>query len=115
MKFMNLSFQNTNGETLYGRLNLPLGSVPDAYAIFAHCFTCSKHTKTLAALGHTLMHKGMAVRRFGFTGLDDSGSKGDFSDTTFSSNVADLIAAAGYLETHYPAPKILRKASGRGQ
>ena len=105
MKFKNLSFQNANGETLSGRLDLPLGSVPDAYAIFAHCFTCSKHTKAVAAVSRALTRKGIAVLRFDFTGLGDS--EGDFSDTTFSSNVADLITAAGYLETHYAAPKIL--------
>ena len=105
MKFKTLSFQNANGESLSGRLDLPLGAVPDAYAIFAHCFTCSKHTKAVAAVSHALSRKGIAVLRFDFTGLGDS--EGDFSDTTFSSNVADLITAAGYLEAHYAAPKIL--------
>ena len=105
MKFKTLSFQNANGETLSGRLDLPLGAVPDAYALFAHCFTCSKHTKAVAAVSHALTRKGIAVLRFDFTGLGDS--EGDFSDTTFSSNVADLVTAAGYLEAHYASPKIL--------
>jgi len=105
MNFKTISFQNANGETLSGRLDLPLGAVPDAYALFAHCFTCSKHTKAVAAVSHALTRKGIAVLRFDFTGLGDS--EGDFSDTTFSSNVADLITAAGYLEAHYAAPKIL--------
>jgi putative redox protein len=105
MNFKTLSFQNANGESLSGRLDLPLGAAPDAYAIFAHCFTCSKHTKAVAAVSHALSRKGIAVLRFDFTGLGDS--EGDFSDTTFSSNVADLITAAGYLKAHYAAPKIL--------
>ena len=105
MTFKNITFKNTDGETLSGRLDLPLGPVPDAYAIFAHCFTCSKHTKAVTAVSHALTRKGIAVLRFDFTGLGDS--EGDFSDTTFSSNVADLITAAGYLETHFAAPKIL--------
>lgn len=105
MNFKTLSFQNANGESLSGRLDLPLGAVPDAYAIFAHCFTCSKHTKAVAAVSSALSRKGIAVLRFDFTGLGDS--EGDFSDTTFSSNVADLITAAEYLEAHYAAPKIL--------
>ncbi len=105
MNFKTLSFQNAHGEMLSGRLDLPLGAVPDAYAIFAHCFTCSKHTKAVAAVSHALSRKGIAVLRFDFTGLGDS--EGDFSDTTFSSNVADLISAAGYLNAHYAAPKIL--------
>ncbi|WP_372680973.1 alpha/beta fold hydrolase [Desulfosarcina sp.] len=105
MNFKTLSFKNAHGEMLSGRLDLPLGAVPDAYAIFAHCFTCSKHTKAVAAVSHALSRKGIAVLRFDFTGLGDS--EGDFSDTTFSSNVADLISAAGYLNAHYAAPKIL--------
>ena len=105
MNFKTISFQNANGETLSGRLDLPLGAVPDAYARFAHCFTCSKHTKAVAAVSHALTRKGIAVLRFDFTGLGDS--QGDFSDTTFSSNVADLITAAGYLAANYAAPKIL--------
>ncbi len=92
MNVKTLSFQNTNGETLSGRLDLPLRAVPDAYARFAHCFTCSKHTKAVAAVSHALTRKGIAVLRFDFTGLGDS--EGVFSDTNFFSNVADLITAA---------------------
>ena len=105
MRFKNLTFWNANGEALSARLDLPLGSEPDAYAIFAHCFTCSKHTKAVAAVSHALTRKGIAVLRFDFTGLGDS--EGDFSDTTFSSNVTDLITAAGFLKAHFAAPKIL--------
>jgi len=105
MNVKTLSFKNANGQTLAGRLDLPLGGIPEAYALFAHCFTCSKHTKAVAAVSQSLTRQGIAVLRFDFTGLGDS--EGDFSDTTFSSNVADLITAAGYLEAHYTAPKIL--------
>jgi uncharacterized OsmC-like protein/pimeloyl-ACP methyl ester carboxylesterase len=105
MRFKNLTFRNASGEALSARLDLPLGSVPDAYAIFAHCFTCSKHTRAVAAVSHALTQKRIAVLRFDFTGLGDS--EGDFADTTFSSNVADLITAAAYLEDHFTAPKIL--------
>ncbi len=105
MQFKTLRFANENGETLSGRLDLPLGPGPNAYAIFAHCFTCSKQTKAVAAVSRALTGKGIAVLRFDFTGLGDS--QGDFSDTTFSSNVADLITAADYLQTHFAAPKIL--------
>jgi putative redox protein len=105
MNFKTLSFQNANGESLSGRLDLPLTPVLGAYAIFAHCFTCSKHTKAVAAVSQALTRRGIAVLRFDFTGLGDSG--GDFSDTTFSSNVADLITAAEYLGAHFAAPKIL--------
>ncbi len=105
MKFKTLSFQNANGESLSGRLDLPLGPAPHAYAVFAHCFTCSKQTRAVAAVSRALTRKGIAVLRFDFTGLGDS--EGDFSDTTFSSNVADLIAAAQFLATRHAAPTIL--------
>ena len=105
MQFKDIAFQNTNGETLSGRLDLPLGSAAEAYAIFAHCFTCSKQTKAVTAVSRALTRRGIAVLRFDFTGLGNS--QGDFSDTTFSSNVADLITAADHLERHYQAPTIL--------
>ncbi len=50
------------------------------------------------------MH-GIAVLRFDFTGLGES--EGDFSETNFSTNVADLISAADFLKEAYEAPKIL--------
>ena len=43
--------------------------------------------------------------RFDFTGLGES--EGDFSDTNFSSNVADLVKAAEFMASQYTAPKIL--------
>ncbi len=105
MNVKRLSFQNANGHTLSGRLDLPLGSAPEAYALFAHCFTCSKQTRAVAAVSQAMTHRGIAVLRFDFTGLGES--EGDFADTTFSSNVADLIVAADYLQSHYAAPTIL--------
>ena len=46
-----------------------------------------------------------AVFRFDFTGLGDSG--GDFANTTFSSNIDDLVAAADYLRQSRDAPYVL--------
>ena len=43
--------------------------------------------------------------RFDFTGL--GGSDGDFANTNFSSNVADLVAAADYLRHDHEAPAVL--------
>ena len=105
MKLETVNFPNTDGKTLSGRLDLPLGSAPQAYAIYAHCFTCSKQTKAVTAVSRALTRKGIAVLRFDFTGLGDS--EGNFADTTFSSNVTDLITAAHYLNTHHRAPTIL--------
>ena len=44
----NVSFRNDRGESLAGILDLP-DTEPAAYALFAHCFTCSKNLK---AAGH---------------------------------------------------------------
>jgi putative redox protein len=94
----------TEGHELAARLELPAGA-PRAYAIFAHCFTCSKDSKAAAYVGQALAARGIAVLRFDFTGLGASG--GDFADSTFSSNIDDIVWAANYLKDHYGAPQIL--------
>jgi uncharacterized OsmC-like protein/fermentation-respiration switch protein FrsA (DUF1100 family) len=99
-----LTFTGSHGVPLAGRLDLPAGS-PIAYAIFAHCFTCSKETHAASRVSDALTYHGIAVFRFDFTGLGGSG--GDFSNTNFSSNIEDLKLAAGHLRQHYEAPRIL--------
>ena len=69
LRFEDIFFQNANKEKLSGRLSLPEGETPLAYAIFAHCFTCSKLTKAVAMVSRALTKKGIAVLRFDFTGL----------------------------------------------
>lgn len=105
MQFQKLTFKNPEGQILAARLDLPIDGKPKAYALFAHCFTC---TKNLIAVGHisrALNREGMAVLRFDFTGLGES--EGDFAETNFSSNVADLTAAAEFLDREFEAPKML--------
>ena len=99
-----ISFPGSLGATLSARLDAP-ASAPLAYAIFAHCFTCSKDTKAAAIISGVLAERGIAVLRFDFTGL--GGSEGEFANTNFSSNVEDLVAAADYLRTSYRAPALL--------
>ena len=99
-----LRFPGANNVQLAARLDLPAG-VPRAYALFAHCFTCSKDSLAAARISTALAVQGIAVLRFDFTGL--GGSAGDFANTNFSSNIDDLLAAAGFLRDHYAAPKIL--------
>jgi putative redox protein len=94
----------TRGHELAARLESPAGA-PRAYAIFAHCFTCSKDSKAAAYVGQALAARGIAVLRFDFTGLGASG--GEFADSSFSSNIDDVICVAGYLRDHYAAPQIL--------
>ena len=104
MQNQRIEFPNAAGETLAGILSLPV-TRPRAYALFAHCFTCSKNLKAATNISRSLTEAGIAVLRFDFTGLGES--EGDFADTNFSSNVADLVAAARFLEAEYDAPRIL--------
>ncbi|MFQ5568519.1 MAG: alpha/beta fold hydrolase [Rhodothermales bacterium] len=105
MRFEKLTFENEEGTRLAARLDLPVDGEPIAYALFAHCFTCSKNLKAVANISRAMNRQGLAVLRFDFTGLGES--EGDFADTNFSSNIDDLIAAAVFLEEEYEAPSIL--------
>lgn len=92
-------FAGGSGADLVGTLDLP-HSPPRATALFAHCFTCSRTSKAASRISSALADRGMAVLRFDFTGLGTSG--GDFGDTTFTSNVADLLAAAAWMGSDAP-------------
>ncbi|NHF59449.1 OsmC family protein [Flavobacteriaceae bacterium TP-CH-4] len=105
MSLQKVTFQNKEGHTLVGRLELPVNSHPHNFAIFAHCFTCNKNLTALKNIGKALTSNGFGVLRFDFTGLGESG--GDFADTNFSGNVEDLVAAADYLEHRHQAPTLL--------
>jgi putative redox protein len=104
MKTERLEFTGYDGSTLAARLDLPSGK-PAAFALFAHCFTCSKDIPAARRIAQRLASLGIAVLRFDFTGLGHSG--GEFSNTSFSSNIQDLILAANYLREHYQAPQLL--------
>lgn len=97
-------FKNNQGQNLAAILELP-ETKPQAFAIFAHCFTCNKNLTAVYNIGKALNKQNIAVFRFDFTGLGES--EGDFADTNFSSNVEDLIAASDYLAGHYSAPSLL--------
>ena len=99
-----VSFKGAEGQTLAARLDSPSGP-PRAYALFAHCFTCSKDIFAASRIARGLAERGIAVLRFDFTGL--GASEGEFANTNFSSNVQDLLAAAGYLRQEHEAPAIL--------
>ena len=99
-----ITFPNPRGEELAGRLELPPGR-PRAYALFAHCFTCSKDVLAARQVSQRLQAHGFGVLRFDFTGL--GGSEGEFANTNFSSNVADLVAAADWLRREHGAPLLL--------
>ena len=99
-----LTFTGAGGETLAARLDLPAGQ-PRATALFAHCFTCTKDIFAAARIAGELTGHGIAVLRFDFTGLGHS--EGEFANTNFSSNVADLVQAADFLRATRQAPAIL--------
>jgi len=103
-RFEKLSFPGSQGATLAGRLELPEGE-PVAYALFAHCFTCTKDIFAAGRIAESLAGRGIAVLRFDFTGL--GASEGDFAHTNFTSNVEDLVRAAEFLRVTCAAPKIL--------
>jgi putative redox protein len=100
-----ITFPNADGHQLAARLEMPADNNPHAFAIFAHCFTCSKNLNAVTHISRALTQTGMAVLRFDFTGLGES--EGDFSDTNFSTNIQDLEAAASFLENNYSAPNLL--------
>ncbi len=105
MRSTRITFRNDRGLRLAGLLDEPGGQPVRAYALFAHCFTCNKNYKGVRNLCRTLAAAGIGVLRFDFTGLGES--EGDFSTTTFSDNIADILAAARWLETHHAAPQLL--------
>ncbi len=105
MKPIKVTFQNKEGETLSGRLEFPADQHPHNFAIFAHCFTCTKNLGAVRNISRALTAHGFAVLRFDFTGLGES--DGDFADTNFSGNVSDLAAGSVFLEKNYQAPTLL--------
>jgi uncharacterized OsmC-like protein/pimeloyl-ACP methyl ester carboxylesterase len=97
-------FTGAGGQQLAAALDTPDGEI-HAYALFAHCFTCGKDVLAAKRIAVALAAKGIAVLRFDFTGLGSS--EGDFANSTFSSNVADLVRAADHLRETRKAPAIL--------
>ena len=99
-----ITFTNASGTELDGVLEQPDGSIA-GYALYAHCFTCSKEIAAAVRVSRALAEKNIATLRFDFSGIGRSG--GAFGDTTFTSDIGDIIAAAAYLRSHYQAPDLL--------
>jgi putative redox protein len=104
MPNVRLQFSGSDGSELAAALDLP-DREPAAYALFAHCFTCGKDVLAARRIAAGLTARGMAVLRFDFTGL--GASEGEFANSTFSSNVADIVLAADHLRRTRRAPAIL--------
>jgi uncharacterized OsmC-like protein/alpha-beta hydrolase superfamily lysophospholipase len=97
-------FAGSGGQHLAGRLDLPDGT-PRAYAVFAHCFTCTRKSRAAAHIARALTLRGIGVLCFDFTGLGDSG--GDLSDHGFSGNIDDLVAASAEMRRHQREPSLM--------
>jgi uncharacterized OsmC-like protein/fermentation-respiration switch protein FrsA (DUF1100 family) len=97
-------FEGEGGIHLAATLDTPEAQIR-AYALFAHCFTCGKDVLAAKRIAVALAAKGIAVLRFDFTGLGSS--EGDFANSTFASNVADLVRAANHLRETKEAPALL--------
>ena len=104
MRRERLTFPGSLGHQLAARLEAP-DTPPTAYALFAHCFACSKDLKAAGWISHALVDRGIAVLRFDVTGIGES--EGDFAATDFSTNVEDLLLAADLLRQRYEAPGLL--------
>ena len=97
-------FENDAGVRLCGIIDRPEAE-PYAVALFSHCFTCTKDLKAIVRISRRLAEHGIAVLRFDFTGLGDSG--GVFSDSNFDSNCADVRAAFKFVSQQLGQPRLL--------
>ena len=100
-----VEFTNDEGVSLAAILDSPDEIETRACALFAHCFTCSKDLRAVRTISNALSDEGIAVLRFDFTGLGES--EGEFSESNFSSNVSDIVAAARFLAEEQGGPSIL--------
>jgi len=104
MKTVKLHIPNKKGLKLAAKLDTPLGNIK-AYAIFAHCFTCSKDLKAVININNSLSKMGIAALRFDMTGIGES--EGNFSDTNFTTQIDDFLSAAKFISRNYEHPKLL--------
>jgi putative redox protein len=98
------TFAGGSGASLAARLERPAGPLR-AVALFAHCFTCGKASLAATRIARALAEHGIATLRFDFTGLGDS--EGEFANSDFAANVADIVAAADHLRATIGAPSLL--------
>jgi esterase/lipase len=98
-----VTFKNREGHTLHGRLNLP--EKPLSFGIFCHCFTCSKDITAAFVISKQLAHNGIAMLRFDFTGIGESG--GDFSESSVSHNIDDVLSANHFFKEDYQEADLL--------
>ena len=99
-----VNFENPSGIRLAGIIEMPV-TEPTAYALFANCFTCTKDLKAIVRISRGLAKHGLGVLRFDYTGLGDS--RGDFSNSTFQSDLVDIQSACQWLGNEHRPPQLL--------
>lgn len=99
-----ITFDGPSGHPLAGIVERPEGE-PSAWAVFAHCFTCSKDLRVVREIAGRLKAAGLGVLRFDFTGLGES--EGAFSETSFGSNIADLNEAVAFTHANLGPTRVL--------
>jgi len=105
MKTEQIRFRSAAGAHLSALLDRPDDEAPSAFALFAHCFTCSKNLKIANSLARRITDAGLALFRFDFAGLGQS--EGEFAETSFSTNLDDLRAACRWLSENAEGPSLL--------
>jgi len=105
MSIQRLKIPNSKGRILNAYLELPANQKPNHYAVFAHCFTCTSNFSAEKNITRSLSRLGFGVLRFDFTGL--GASEGEFAESHFSANVADLVDVHQYMKKEYQAPTLL--------
>jgi alpha-beta hydrolase superfamily lysophospholipase len=105
METVKVNFLNKNGLKLTGYLDFPNDKNPRAYAVFAHCFTCSKDLKAIANINESLTNSGIASLRFDFTGIGES--EGDFSNSNYTGYIEDILSSVDFLNKNYESPELM--------
>ena len=78
MSSQRVTFKNESGVRLAGIIDDAEGT-PAAYAIFTHCFTCTKDLKAIVKISRQLAKRSISVLRFDFSGLGNSGGRFELS------------------------------------
>ena len=99
-----LQIRNKYDKKLSVIIEMPEDDVKDIL-IISHCFTCSKIYKLYNNISKTLVDKNYGVVRYDVMGLGDS--EGSFSDSSFTTNVEDLLSVYRYISDNFKTPKYL--------